>query len=252
MPKQRALDYADELAAQKAAWDRKPALRTVYRSWYARIVEQLVDIGPTVEIGSGCGNFKSFHPATLATDVLPAGSWLNSLVDATAMPFADESVGNIVMVDAVHHIPRPFELLREAARVLQRGGRMVLLEPAATPWARLVLGLFHHEPVDLEQDVFAEEGTPAPGNVGYTFANQAFGTLLFVDGAEETQRRIPELRIVDVQRSDFLVYPATGGLSYFCLVPDRLAARLQRAEQRLVRRTARLTAMRLLVVLEKA
>ena len=84
------------------------------------------------------------------------------------------------------------------------------------------------------------------------FANQAFATLLFVDAPEETERRVPGLTITSVQRSDMIVYPATGGFSYFCLVPARLASPLQRLEDRIVSRTGTHTAMRLLIVLERS
>ena len=250
MPKQRLTDYEDELEAQRSAWERKPALRSVYRSWYSRIVERLAPTGPTVEIGGGSGNFKEFFPDAISTDVIAAGPWLDCLVDARQLPFASSSVGNFVMADVLHHLPRPFDFLRDAQRALRPGGRLIILEPAATPWSRLVLGLFHHEPVDLDQDVFAEDGTPPPANDGYTFANQAFGSLLFVRDPQETLTRVPGLTLRSVDRSDFVVYPATGGFSYFCLVPERFAEPLQRLEGRIVRRTGKLTAMRLLIVLE--
>jgi hypothetical protein len=79
----------------------------------------------------------------------------------------------------------------------------------------LVLGLFHHEPVDLRHDVFGEDGEPEPANDDFMFANQAFATLLFVDNPAETQRRVTGLSLQSVSRSDFLLYLATGGFSYF-------------------------------------
>jgi SAM-dependent methyltransferase len=251
MPKERALDYVDELEAQRRAWERKPALRSVYRAWYEQIAAQLSPVGPTVEVGSGSGNFKEFLPDIVATDVINSGDWLDSLADARHLPFGDGTVGNIVLADALHHFTRPFDFLRDAARSLKPGGRLILLEPAATPWARLVLGLFHHEPVDLKQDVFGEDGSPPPENAGFTFANQAFATLLFVNDPDETARRVPELELKEIQRSDFVVWPATGGFSYFCLVPAKAAPVLQRLENRFVSRTGKVTAMRLIIVLER-
>jgi SAM-dependent methyltransferase len=251
MPKKRSVDYADELASQRSAWERKPALRSIYRSWYERIGAEITSLTPTVEIGSGSGNFEEFLPGVIATDVITSGDWLDCIVDARSLPFADGSVGNLVMADVLHHLPRPLNFLRDAHRVLQTGGRLILLEPAGTPWARLVLGLFHHEPVDLKQDLFIEDGTPEPSNEGFTFANQAIATLLFVRSPDETARRVPGLELKKIDRSDFIVYPATGGFSYFCLVPGRLAGPLQSIESRVVSRTGKATAMRLLIVLEK-
>lgn len=81
MPKQSFADYEDELAAQRSAWERKPALRSVYRSWYRRLVDQLGPVGPTVEIGGGSGNFSEFLPEAVSTDVIPSlGQWRTTIV----------------------------------------------------------------------------------------------------------------------------------------------------------------------------
>jgi SAM-dependent methyltransferase len=251
VPKQLESTYHDELDLQRQAWERKPALRAVYTTWYQRIVDQLSPVGQTVELGSGAGNFKAFYPEAIASDVMNVGDWLGCVADAQQLPFADESVGNLVLNDVLHHLPRPLEFLRGATRVLKPGGRIILLEPAATPWGRTVLRFFHHEPVDLSEDVLGADGTPPPPNEDFMFANQAFGTKLFDHHPEETMKRLPGLEIASIDRTDFVVYPATGGFSYFCLVPARLAQPLQRLESRLLRRTGKVTAMRLLIVLEK-
>src|SRR5690606_232314 len=99
MPKPIADDYADELQTQIAAWQRKPGLRAVYHHWFARIVAELADRQPVVEIGSGCGNFKHYYPAAIATDVIASGPWIDRVLDARQLPFAEKSVGNFVMID---------------------------------------------------------------------------------------------------------------------------------------------------------
>jgi hypothetical protein len=111
--------------------------------------------------------------------------------------------------------------------------------------------VFHHEPVDRSQDLFAEDGTPEPANEGFTFANQAIASLLFVDKSERTMRRIPGLKLSSVEYSDFIVYPATGGFSYLNLMPSKLVRPLYRLERFLTSKIQRLTAMRLLIVLER-
>ncbi|MCK6471163.1 MAG: class I SAM-dependent methyltransferase [Planctomycetes bacterium] len=245
-------DYRDELAAQQKTWARKGSIRNLYARWYARIVAHLSPARPAVEIGAGVGNFKAFFPETVATDAIKGGDWIDQTVDARKLPYEPGSVGNFVLIDCLHHLPRPLNFLRAAARALKPGGRIVILDPAGTPWARLILGLFHHEPIDLTQDVFAEDGQPEPKNEGFTFTNQGLATLLFVRGLPETLKRVPELALVSVEHSDFLVWPATGGFSYFGLLPAFLVPPLHAVERVLTWPFASwLTGMRLLVVLER-
>ena len=193
------------------------------------------------------GTSNKPSPEVVATDVIDAGEWIDRVVDARELPFADGEVGNFVMIDVLHHLPRPLNFLRAAAASLQPGGRIVLLEPAATPWARLVLGACHHEPVDKTQDLFAEDGTPEPPNEGFTFANQAIATLLFVDNPAETAARVPELELVAAEHSDFVVYPATGGFSYLNLMLARFVQPLYRFERKVTKSIQPWTGMRLLV-----
>jgi SAM-dependent methyltransferase len=244
-------EYHREIAEQRVVWQAKPSLRTVYRSWYARIVASLSDHRPVVEIGSGCGNFHEFFPESIATDVVDVGEWITRTVDARSLPFSPGEVGNFVMIDVLHHLQRPIEVLRSASALLPPGGRIVLLEPAGTPWARLVFGAFHHEPLDFDQDVFAEDGTPEPTNDDFSFANQAFATMLFVRDPDETMRRLPNLTVVATELSDFVVYPATGGFSHVNLVPNRLTERLLSLERHMPKGVRERTGMRLLVILER-
>lgn len=251
MAKTRFDDYRDELVHQRDVWQSKRVLRLVYQGWYERITNALSENRPVVEIGSGCGNFKESFPEVIATDAIDAGPWIDRVVDARTLPFNSGEVGNFVLIDVLHHLSRPLEFLRAASLALQPGGRIVLLEPASTPWARLVLGVFHHEPVDRSQDLFGEDGSPEPENVGFTFANQAIASLLFVDGGDKTMDRVPGLKLVRVEYSDFIVYPATGGFSYLNLMPSMLVRPLYRLERSLMSRFGSLIAMRLLVVLER-
>lgn len=252
MGKKTCEDYFDELKAQREAWQRKANLRALYCRWYARIVAALAPLRPVVELGSGCGNFKAYFPEAIATDVFPCGPWIDTRADARQLPFAAGSVGNFVMIDCLHHLPRPISFLRRAADCLQDGGRIVLFEPAATPWARFVWKRFHHEPCDLSADLFAAEQAPEPENPNFTYSNMATATLLFVRGCERLAAAVPSLNIARVEFSDFLIYPATGGFSYRGFVPGAVLPLLHAAETILTRPTAScLTGMRMLVVLDK-
>lgn len=252
MAKQTCTDYADELRFQAQIWARKPGLRALYGRWYARVVTALSPQRPVVEIGAGCGNFKAHFSAALATDAIRGGPWIDRIVDARAMPFAPGEVGNFVLIDCLHHLPRPLRFLRAASAALKPGGRIVLFEPACTPWARLVWRFFHHEPVDLRQDLFAEDALPEPENAGLAFTNMGIATVLFVKGREKTMRCLPELKLARLEYSDFVVYPATGGFSYLSLMPAFALPALHATERVLTSPFGSwLTGMRLLIVLEK-
>ena len=63
------------LAEMRAAWEDKPALRAVYADYYRRLAGALRP-GPTLEVGGGAGNLKSFAPGVLSKDILEA-PWLD-------------------------------------------------------------------------------------------------------------------------------------------------------------------------------
>ncbi|MBN1585136.1 class I SAM-dependent methyltransferase [Candidatus Uhrbacteria bacterium] len=57
---------------------------------------------------------------------------LYAIVDAERLPFRDGSLGAVFMVASLHHLPHPDVAIREIARVLKPGGRLLILrEPAS-------------------------------------------------------------------------------------------------------------------------
>jgi SAM-dependent methyltransferase len=238
--------YTRTLYRHRSGWERKPAVRAAYAYWYAKISEALSPKAPTVELGCGCGSLKEYLPDVVATDVRPT-PWCDRVVDACEMPFADSSVGNFVMVDVLHHIPRPIRALREAARTLAPGGRVVIIEPYLTLWSRVIYGGFHHEHYDLSANVVdGAEG-------GEDYSNMATANLLFYRGIERLRERIPSLRCLAREPLSFLAYPLTGGFRGRSWIPAGAVRPISRIEDALpepVRR--RLTAMRLFVVLERS
>jgi SAM-dependent methyltransferase len=133
-------------------WVERPELRDVYRDWFARLLRAAGKRSPVVELGAGPGFFKEYFPELIATDVI-ATRWVDVVCDGCAMPFPTTSVGALVMLDVLHHLPYPLEFLNEAARVLTPGGVVAMIEPWITPASYLFWRFFHQEDCILASDI---------------------------------------------------------------------------------------------------
>ncbi len=241
--------YMQHLRRHRRMWEKKAAVRALYRRWYAMIVRQLSQKSPTVELGCGCGNFKEYYPQAVATDgfVTP---WCDQVADACDLPFDDASIGNLVLFDVLHHIPAPPAFFEQARRVLVPGGRVVIAEPAITCLSSVIYRYFHHEPVDLGADLLTDR--PAEDADSSDYANSATATILFHKRLDDFTGRFPSLRLVHRRWFSSLSYPMVGGFRKFCLLPAFAVGPLNSVEDFLIHRLKlRALAMRMLVVLEK-
>ncbi|MCR9220195.1 MAG: class I SAM-dependent methyltransferase [Alphaproteobacteria bacterium] len=238
------------LAARRAAWERKPALRAVYADYYRRMTDALPDGGVWLEIGAGSGHSTGLLDARLRMDILES-PWIDVVGDAQRLPFADESLDGIALLDVLHHLGDPGRFFEEAARALKPGGRIVLLDPGITPLSWLFYHFLHEETVDMAADPLAPAAN-ADDNDPFE-SNQAIPTLLF---KREEHRialsdRVPALKTVERRWLSLFAYPLTGGFKRWTLLPEAWVAPLLRLEDRLLPFLGMWAAWRLLVVLEK-
>ena len=244
--------YLKEINFQREVWQRKDVLRLQYQHWYKHVVAALGTQRPVVEIGAGSGNFKQYFPECIATDVFQSGPWIDRVMNAEKLEFAPGEVGNFVAFDVIHHLQRPLAFLRQAALALKPGGRLVLCEPAVTPWSRLAYSR-HHEPIDMSFDIFGTDPLPPEPDENHTFANMGIPELLFWRKREKTLHAVPSLRLQNARKFAFLLYPMTGGFSYHSFVPKLGFGGLLAVEDFMLQPFANwLTGMRMLVVLERA
>jgi len=242
-------DYMRHLERHDQMWQRKASVRAVYRCWYAKIVSELSRHRPIIELGCGCGNFKQFCPEAVSTDVF-ATPWCEQVVDAQHMPFEDASVGNLVLVDVLHHVPTPLNVIGEANRVLTGGGRMIILEPYISLWSRFVYHQFHHESYNLSSDLIGNKEVLPSALSDYS--NMATSNILFERCRAQLEPRLGDLKCVLQRHTSVLAYPLTGGFSSPSLIPGWAVAPLSRAEDVIFGALMpRWTAMRMFVVLEK-
>lgn len=236
------------LREHRALWEVKPVLREVYGHLYRKM---LAACGPglTIEVGGGSGNLKRFSPDVLSFDIV-AGPSVDFVADAQALPLASRSVGNLVLFDVLHHLEYPLHFLREAARVLVAGGRVIMMEPGISLLSGPFYRFLHHEPVDMSADALAE-GRPDPHKDPF-MSNQAIPTLLATRQAQQLARLVPDLRL---KRADWLslwAYPLSGGFKPWTLVSARGARWLLALEDRVAPLVGRAGGFRLMVVLERA
>lgn len=238
----------------RRSWELNPALRALYAEWYGRIASVLpaAAAGPRIELGSGPGFARQFIPDLMLTDVV-AAPWHDRETSADSLPFADASVGALVLFDVLHHLAEPKAFFQEAIRVLRQGGRIVMCEPYVSPASFPVYKLLHEEPLHLRVDPLA----PAPPADGAGArdpfdSNQAIPSILFGRaGRRVFEAAFPALAVVSVEHLAGLSYPTSGGFSRGPLLPFPIWSALHRLEARVPRAILRWWAFRMLIVIER-
>ena len=241
------------LANHRALWEKKPALRAVYSDYHRRLMAAMPDQidGPVVDLGGGSGHLKDSFPDVLVFDILQSRH-VDVVGDAHRLPFADNSLRGVVMLDVLHHLERPVTFLQEIARVLKPGGRIAMIEPAMTPIAWVFFNYIHQDPVDMSADPFADTPAADPNRDPFD-SNQAIPWLIFAKaaGRERFTAALPDLRVFKRDLLSLMVYPLTGGFKRWSLMPGALAGPFLRAEDALMPTLGPMMAFRLMVVLEK-
>jgi SAM-dependent methyltransferase len=80
-----------------------------------------------VVVGCGAGFSEKFLRAGRLelTDAEPR-PWVTRVVDAHELPYAEASVDVLIANNVIHHLAYPDRFFREAARVLRRGGHLLV------------------------------------------------------------------------------------------------------------------------------
>ena len=195
---------------------KKRFTRELYTKWYAFFERcwQNCPKGLMVELGAGAGFFKNIKPDVITSDIMPLPG--NDMAfSALEMPFEDQSLGGIFMIDTFHHIPNSQIFLQEASRCLKPKGRVCMVEPANSLWGRFVYQNFHHEPfLPNAQDWTIPSSGPLSG------ANGALPWIVFERDKTTFNQRFPEFEIKKISYINPITYLISGGVSYRQLLPD--------------------------------
>ncbi|MCB9652648.1 MAG: class I SAM-dependent methyltransferase [Deltaproteobacteria bacterium] len=189
-------------------------------------------VGDVVELGSGGGFLKAFIPEAITTDVFPFEG-VDRVVDARRLPFEDQSLRAVLLLNVFHHIPDVAAFLSELSRCLTFEGRALIVDQYPGWLSRPIYRYLHHEPFDAKARAwtFAPTG-PLSG------ANGALAWMVFIRDRPRFEREFPGLRIESIIRHTPLVYWLSGGLKRWCLVPRALSGAAQVLDRTLLRLSA--------------
>jgi SAM-dependent methyltransferase len=233
----------DILLQHRKVWEARPELRSVYQEWFEQLLHCVGSLRPVVEIGSGPGFFKEYCPSLTAIDIVPNGRYLDVISDACILPLRSGTVGGLVMVDVLHHLPKPLEFMSEAGRVLQSGGRLAMIEPWITLPSYFLYRFFHREQcsltIDLSQPFGAGEKKAFDGNSVLPFK-------LVQDFKPETA----SLRLVQISPFIGLNYLATLGFKVKQPIPKAVID-IAKACESLLSPLRKVIATRALIIWER-
>ena len=118
------------------------------------------------------------------------------------------------MIDVLHHVSDAAAFFKEVTRCLKPGGKVVMIEPANTPWSRFIHRNFHHERFDTTA------GWALAGAGPFSGANLALAWIIFYRDRQKFEREFPALKITGLENHTPLRYLVSGGLSFRQLLPS--------------------------------
>jgi SAM-dependent methyltransferase len=240
-------DASATLLDHRRIWCERPTLARLYRDEFFARLDAWALPGRILEVGAGPGFYKEHRGDVLTLDIARV-PWLDVCGDCLRLPFMSGSFESVVGIDVIHHLRHPVPFLHEAAGVLVRGGRLVLVEPWNSPAARLVYTYAHKEDFDLAWS--PEAAGPATGDSPFD-GNQAIPFLLFDRYWPVVSEHVPELALLHTERFSFVSYLMTGGFRGVNLLHPQIYDHVLRAERRTQRLWRGIAALRALVVLER-
>lgn len=194
---------------------KKVFLRKIYLDFYQQLKKAVDPCKDKllVEIGSGGGFIKKVIPEVITSDVIKLPG-VDKHFSALKMPFKKNSVNAFLMVDVFHHLGDISLFLKEVNRCLKIGGKIVMIEPANTLWARFIWRNFHHEPFE------PSAGWHLKGKGPLSSANGALPWIIFYRDRKKFEKKFPFLKILNLKPHTPLRYLLSGGVSFRQLAPS--------------------------------
>jgi SAM-dependent methyltransferase len=226
-----SLDDSLRYESIKAVISRKALLQSIYDDVYDKYHNCLMRSpvnGIALELGSGAGFTKKRIPEILTSDIIPYKG-IDKVVDATRMPFPNDSLRCICMFNVFHHISDVDLFLKEAQRCLVQGGRVFIVDQHPGLFGYPIYKYFHHEYFD-QSTVKWSFNTSGP----LSNANGALAWIVFQRDRKIFEQKYPYFRIEKYEPHTPIAYWLSGGLKWWSLVPRQLTKAIKKIDSLLI------------------
>jgi SAM-dependent methyltransferase len=187
--------------------NQKPGLAVLYREWYRHQRKHLAHVdGIILELGSGAGFIKQEIIDAKTSDVIPS---MGTDYCINALDIGEQlnnSLSNILMVNAFHHINDSEKFLSAVNAALRPGGRLIMIEPWLNAWSTFCYRLVGHEPLNPDQ-----QGWSFPSNDPLLDSNQAQPWIVFSRDKKRLKQEFTSLNVLLIQPMMPFSYLLTGG-----------------------------------------
>src|SRR5258708_29185936 len=211
----KKIDDKETISIHKSLIEKKIILKKIYQTFYNEFKKTKIPRGKVLELGSGGGFLKEIIPQIITSDVIK-GDGIYKVFFAEKMPFGNNSISSIFMLNVLHHIKNPEKALKEMERCLKVGGKIKMIEPYNSVWAKFIYQNFHHELFDPNSD------WKIKGKGRLSDANDALPWIIFVRDRKIFEKKFPSLKIIKVVPHTPFLYLISGGLSKPQFIPNFL------------------------------
>ena len=193
---------------------RKTLLKNFYLQSYHTFkkLSQNTPKGKKVELGSGGGFIKEIIPDCITSDVMQLPS-CDLTFPAEKLPFKNNSVSAIYILNTFHHIKNPKKALFEFQRCLKRKGVVIMIEPNNSILGKFIYKNFHHETFDPNSNWI----TAGKGHL--SSANGALPWIIFKRDKDIYEKLFTNLKIVKLVPHTPFLYLLSGGFTAPQLIP---------------------------------
>ena len=197
---------------RREIWNKKTNLRVCYKNWL-KIIKPFVVEGETLEVGAGTGLTKDIWEGEIITSDILETPWVDKILDAQDIDLPESSFQNILGIDIIHHLKKPYSFFNESLKILSNGGKLILIEPWITPISFIFYKLMHHEKIIFSHDYLKNSRNPWNGNM-------AVPNLIFSSKGKNFIEKYPDFEIEIMKKISFFDFQITGGFKSWSLVKN--------------------------------